>query len=44
MEHEFPLQLIELQMLAVELGGNVGLPVLGDLGEFIGEIDLVHAA
>jgi hypothetical protein len=31
-------------MLAVELGGDVGFPVLGDLGEFVGEVDLVHAA
>ena len=44
MKHEFPLQLIELQMLAVELSRDVGLPVLGDLGEFLGEVDLVHAA
>jgi hypothetical protein len=44
MEHEFPLQFIELQMLPVELGSDVGFPVLGDLGEFLGEIDLLHAA
>ena len=27
MEHEFTFQLIELHMLSVELGSNVGLPV-----------------
>jgi hypothetical protein len=29
-------------MLPVQLGGNVGLPVLRNLGEFVGDIDLIH--
>jgi hypothetical protein len=30
--------------LAIEFGGDVGLPVLGDLGELFGEVDFGHRA
>jgi hypothetical protein len=39
---EFAFEFVELDVLAVEFGGDVGLPVFGDLGEFFGEVDLVH--
>src|ERR1051326_26577 len=42
-EDEFSFELVELDLLAVEFGGNVGLPVFGDLGEFVGEIDFGHS-
>jgi hypothetical protein len=29
-------------VLAVEFGGDVRLPVFGDLGELFGEIDFMH--
>jgi hypothetical protein len=41
-EDEFAFELIELQVLAVELGCDVGLPVFGNLGEFFGDVDFVH--
>ena len=34
MEDKFAFEFVELDMLSVEFGGDVGLPVLGDLGEF----------
>jgi hypothetical protein len=42
MKYEFTLELVELHMLSVELGGNVGLPVFGNPGEFFGDIDFRH--
>jgi hypothetical protein len=41
-EDEFALDLVELDVLAVEFGGDVGLPVFGDFGEFFGDVDLEH--
>ena len=41
-EDEFSFELVELDVLAVEFGGNVGLPVFGDFGELFGEIDFGH--
>jgi hypothetical protein len=43
-EDEFSFDLVQLYMLSVELGGNVGLPVFGDLGELLSDIDFVHAS
>ena len=42
MEDEFALDLVEFDVLAVEFGRDVGLPVFRDLGEFFGDIDLGH--
>src|SRR5712692_9808835 len=42
MPDELPFQLDELHQLAVELGSDVGLPVLPDLGEFLGNVYLFH--
>src|ERR1700686_249125 len=42
MENELAFQLIELHVLAVEFGGDVGLPVFGDLGEFLGDVYFRH--
>jgi antitoxin VapB len=42
MKHELALQFVELHVLAIQFGGDVGLPVFGNLGEFIGDIDFVH--
>jgi len=44
MPDEFALQLIELDQLAIEFSRNVGLPVLVDLGKFVGDVDFVHNA
>jgi hypothetical protein len=41
---ELALDLIELDMLPVKLGRNVGLPVLSNLREFFGDADLGHEA
>jgi hypothetical protein len=41
-EDEFTLDLVELDILAVEFGGDVGLPVFGDFGELVGEVDFGH--
>jgi hypothetical protein len=41
-EDELALDLVELDMLAVEFGGDVGLPVFGYLGELFGEVDFGH--
>jgi hypothetical protein len=43
-ENEFAFEFVELYVLAVEFGGDVRLPVFGDLGEFVGDVDLVHVA
>ena len=41
-KYEFAFELVELQVLAIELGGDVGLPVFGDLGELLGDVDFGH--
>src|SRR5579862_45989 len=41
-EDEFAFEFIELDVLAVEFGGDVGLPVFGNLVEFFGDVDFVH--
>jgi hypothetical protein len=41
-EDELAFELVKLHGLAIEFGGYVGLPVFGDLGEFLGEIDFGH--
>jgi hypothetical protein len=41
-EDKFSFELVELYVLAVELGGDVRLPVLGNPGKFIGDVDLGH--
>ena len=43
MEDKFSFELVEFDLLAVEFGGNVGLPVFGDFGEFLGDVDFGHA-
>jgi hypothetical protein len=40
MKDEFALELVELYILAIELGRNVGLPVFGDFRKLVGDIDL----
>jgi hypothetical protein len=42
MPDELAPHLHELHLLAVELGDDLGAEVLGDLGELLGEGDLVH--
>jgi hypothetical protein len=42
MKYEFTLEFVELDQLPVELGGDVGLPIFGDLGELFGDIDFRH--
>jgi hypothetical protein len=41
-EDELAHQLIELHALSVQLSGDVRLPILGNLGEFLCDIDLLH--
>jgi hypothetical protein len=41
-EDELAFDLVEFNGLAVELGGDVGLPVFGDPGELFGEVDFGH--
>jgi hypothetical protein len=41
-EDELAFYLVELDALAVELGGNVGLPVFRNFGELFGDVDFVH--
>ena len=41
-EDEFAHEFVELDVLAVELSGDVGLPVFGNFGELVGDVDLVH--
>jgi len=42
MEDELALQLVELDVLTVEFGRDVRLPVFGNLGELIGDVNLLH--
>jgi hypothetical protein len=42
MKYEFTLELVELHILPVELGGDVRLPVFGNPGEFLRNIDFIH--
>src|SRR5260370_42462656 len=42
MEHELRFEFIELHILAVEFGGDVGLPVFGNRREFLGDVHLGH--
>jgi hypothetical protein len=44
MKHELAFQFVELHMLPVQLGGDVGLPVFLNPSEFVGDVDLVHGA
>jgi hypothetical protein len=39
---ELALELVELYMLSVELGADVGLPVFGDFREFFGDVNFGH--
>ncbi len=39
---ELALELVELYVLSVELGADVGLPVFGDLREFFGDVHFGH--
>jgi hypothetical protein len=41
-KHELALQLVELHMLTIELGGNVGLPIFRNLGELVSDVDFIH--
>jgi hypothetical protein len=41
-EDELAFDLVELDGLSVKFGGDVGLPVFGNLGEFFGEVDFGH--
>ena len=41
-EDELAFDLVELDVLTVEFGGDVGLPVFRDLGEFFGDVDFGH--
>jgi hypothetical protein len=41
-EDKFSFKLIELDVLSIEFGGNVGFPVFRDFGEFFGDVDFVH--
>jgi hypothetical protein len=43
MEHELALQLVELHMLSIQFGGDVRLPVFGNLRKLLGDIDLIHS-
>ena len=42
MEDELTLQLVQLDVLAVQFSSDVRLPVFVDLGKFLCEIDFVH--
>jgi hypothetical protein len=42
MEDEPALEFVELNVLAVEFGGDVGFPVFGNLGELLRDVYLVH--
>jgi hypothetical protein len=42
MKYEFTFELVELHILPVKLGGDVRLPVFGNPGEFLGDIDFIH--
>jgi hypothetical protein len=40
--YESAFELIKLHILAIEFGGDVGLPVFGDLGKLLGDVDFGH--
>jgi hypothetical protein len=42
MKDKFAFELVELYILAIELGGDVGLPVFGDLRKLLGDVDFGH--
>src|SRR5271166_3184340 len=42
MKDEFAFELVELDILAIELGGDVGLPKFGDPGKFFGNVNFRH--
>jgi hypothetical protein len=42
MEDELTLNLIEFDALAVQFGGDIGLPVFGNLGELFGNVHFLH--
>jgi hypothetical protein len=41
-EDEFAVELYELDLLAVEFGSDAGLVVVGNFGEFFGDVDFGH--
>jgi hypothetical protein len=41
-EHEFAVQLDEFDLLAIQLGGDARLVVLGNLAKLLGDIDFGH--
>src|ERR1039458_3416231 len=41
-KHKLTFEFIQLDILAIEFGGNVGLPVFGDFGKLFGDVDLGH--
>jgi hypothetical protein len=41
---ELAIQLDELHVLSVELGGDAGLVVFGDLREFLGDVNFGHGS
>jgi hypothetical protein len=41
-EDEFAFKLIELDLLSVEFGHDVGLPVFAYLSELLGDVGLLH--
>jgi hypothetical protein len=43
MEDELAFYFVELDALAVQFGGDIGLPVFGNLGEFFGDIHFLHS-
>src|SRR5215469_3110267 len=42
MKHELAFDLIQLDLLPIQVGGNVGLPVFGDFGELFRDVDFRH--
>src|SRR5215472_1113693 len=42
MKHELAFDLIQLDLLSVEVGGNVGFPVFGDFGELFRDVYFTH--
>jgi len=43
MKYEFALDLVELDLLSVELGNDIGLPIFGNFRELLGKVDCLHA-
>src|SRR5579871_2873160 len=41
-EDEFAFELVQFDGLPVEFGGDIGLPVFADFGEFFRDVDLGH--